>query len=274
MESIAEILEKEKESETYYKKKYYSKIFVMKNIVEVLEYNEPVWSGYKGFGGREMNDLIKTNEKIRKKVLYRMRNDLRRLTNNNFDAGSKFITLTFKKNVVDLSVANNEFKKFIKRLKYEEGNFKYVAVIEFQKRGAVHYHMISDLFYISNHKLRRIWSGGFVKINRIKHVDNVGAYIIKYMCKIEDARLHKRKAYLRSRNLQDPKILKGAAASEYVEKNELKAESEIYFNAFKTEHYGLVTHREFNLKQTPAGRNKRIENFIEKCERLSGESKK
>ena len=249
----------------------------MKNIAEVKEYNSPVWSGYKSYGGREMNNLDVTCKDSRKRVLYRMRNDLRRLANTNFNYGSKFITLTFKdknnKIMTDLSVANREFKIFIQRLKYRYKNFKYLAVIEFQKRGAIHYHMISDLTYIQNKELRKIWDNGFVKINRIKHVDNVGAYIIKYMCKVEDVRLHKRKAYLRSRNLEYPKVLTGAAASEYVEKNGLKAESETYFNIYKTEHYGLVTHREFNLKQTPEGRNKREEKFIEKCKKQLGEER-
>lgn len=273
MQSVAEIIEKEKEKKRYLRNKYYSKFFVMKNIAEVKEYNNPVWSGFKSYGGRKMYDLDVTSKDNRKRVLYRMRNDLRRLANTNFDCGSKFVTLTFRENIKDLKIANYEFEKFVKRIKYEYGNFKYLAVIEFQGRGAIHYHMITDLIYIPNKELRKIWSNGFVKINRIKHVDNVGAYIIKYMCKIEDVRLHKRKAYLRSRNLSSPIILTGAAAREYAEKNKdkLTSENETYFNIFETEHYGLVTHREFNLNQSAEGRKKREEIFIKKCEKECGE---
>jgi len=181
--------------------------------------------------------------------------------------------LTFAENVTDLKVANREFKKFIQRLRYEEGEFRYLAVIEFQKRGAVHYHMMSDLFYISNHKLRRIWSGGFVKINRIKQVDNVGAYLVKYMCKADDIRLHKRKAYLRSYNLGYPVKLRGHQVTKLIIKNELKPNKIVYSNVYRggaPDNQGFIDHQEFNLKQTPAGVKVRDENFTKKCEKLAG----
>lgn len=269
MESITEILEKEKASKKCLLRKYYYRALKGKNLVEILDYQEPIWTGFRSFGGRKMYDLDVTDSKNRRRALYRIRNDLRRLTNTNFDSGSKFVTLTFKENMMDLSKANNEFKKFIKRLKYEVGNFKYIAVIEFQKRGAIHYHMISNLKYIPNKDLREIWNNGYVKINRIKQVDNVGAYIIKYMCKIEDVRLHKRKAYLRSRNLEYPKVLIGTDLEEFIEKNKdkLTKENQTYFNIFETKYHGLVYHREYNFKQTDAGKVAREKNLIKKFEK-------
>jgi hypothetical protein len=59
-----------------------------------------------------------------------------------------FTTLTFRENLHNIKEANYEFLKFIKRVKYKFGDFKYLAVIEFQDRGAIHYHMISDFRYI------------------------------------------------------------------------------------------------------------------------------
>ena len=54
-------------------------------------------------------------------------------------------------------------------------------------------------------KLQEIWKLGFVFIENIKNVDNVGAYIVKYMTKENaDERLQKEKAYLYSRNLDKP----------------------------------------------------------------------
>jgi len=58
-----------------------------------------------------------------------------------------------------------------------------LAVIQFQDRGAIHYHMMSDLPYIPKAKLSKIWGNGFIKINDITNVDNVGAYLIGYMNK-------------------------------------------------------------------------------------------
>ncbi len=250
--------------------KIYSKAVVMKNIIKIKEYSKPVCRGFHSFGGRKVTDEKVTSEKNREYVLYKMREDLWQLANSNFDYGSKFITLTFKENMKDLKVANYEFKKFVDRLKYRYGDFKYIAVIEFQdkyKRGAIHYHMISDLGYIENRELREIWSNGFVRINRIKQVDNVGNYIIKYMCKADDVRLHRRKAYLRSENLEWPEVLINEQVRDLVEKNELLDGDETYFGAYKTEYYGLMTDRIFNLDQTERGRKAREKAFIKKCEK-------
>ena len=81
-------------------------------------------------------------------------------------------------------------------MKYNYDSFKYLAVVEFQKRGAIHYHMLSDFGYIEQKELEKIWGNGFVWIrdlltgNNGKPVDNVGAYLVKYMNKnIIDKRL-------------------------------------------------------------------------------------
>lgn len=83
--------------------------------------------------------------------------------------------------------------------------FKYVAVIEFQKRGAIHYHMISDLPYVPAQYIANKWKQGNIKINKIKHVDNVGAYVTKYMTEdMDDKRLQGKKAYNHSQNNLKP----------------------------------------------------------------------
>jgi hypothetical protein len=55
------------------------------------------------------------------------------------------------------------------RLNYHIGHaLKYVSVVEFQKRGAVHYHAVFfNLPFIVNDELAAIWSHGFIKINAI-----------------------------------------------------------------------------------------------------------
>lgn len=123
------------------------------------------------------------------------------------------MTLTFAENVTCLDYANKEFKKFIQRLnrfvRLDLG-IQYAGVIEFQKRGAVHYHIVFfNLPYIKNADLRRIWGHGWVKVNRIKHVDNLGAYVVKYMSKdLSDDRLRGRKSYLCSQGLERPTEIK------------------------------------------------------------------
>ena len=194
---------------------YNKKVIIAGNQIEFYNYENDVIYGYKdkkkSSQGRRSVASDEDKEVNREKVFKRARTELRRLINSNIEKDSKFLTLTFKDNVTDLDFANNEFKKFIKRLNYHF-NFKckYSCVIEFQKRGAIHYHVV--LYNLTGKvdlkKLSDIWGNGFIKLNKIKGVDNVGAYICKYMTKSEDNRLEGRKMYFNSRNLNKPTEIK------------------------------------------------------------------
>lgn len=151
----------------------------------------------------------------RGKVMTRAKQRLRRLINANVgqydDITPKFMTLTFADNVQNLKLANNEWKKFIKRLNFymfrkKINLLKYSVVIEFQKRGAIHYHAIFyNLPYVESKKIADIWGQGFIKINKIDNVDNIGAYVVKYMGKdLDDDRLYGKKSYFNSRDLLEP----------------------------------------------------------------------
>ncbi|MCL4386390.1 MAG: hypothetical protein M1326_08790 [Cyanobacteria bacterium] len=110
--------------------------------------------------------------------------------------------------------------------------------------------MIPDLPYIPKAELYKIWRNGFVKINDIEKVDNVGAYIIGYMNKkINDKRLLGNKAYLISKNLNEPKELYGFEAKKCMDKNNLWNRKPEYHNSFIAERYGQVDYKEFNLKR-------------------------
>jgi len=166
-----------------------------------------------------------SEQEIRDRVLKRARRKIADLVNSNahawFDKSGFiykpiFLTLTFKENITDIEKANYEFTKFIQRFNYEitgqkGGYLKYVAVIEFQKRGAIHYHvMIFNLPFIKNiyDKLKIIWPAGFFNISPIDKVRDVGFYLAKYMHKeLHDPRLKKHKCYFTSKDLKQPKII-------------------------------------------------------------------
>jgi hypothetical protein len=160
------------------------------------------------------------NSLKRKQQYYKnMRFDIARIVDTNFDYKTKFLTLTFRENILEIDYANNEFKKFIKRLNYElyqtkKATIKYLATWEKQKRGAIHYHIILfDFPYISVNRLTTIWGYGFVKINKIDvdSVENRGRYISKYFEKDLDLKEHKKKAFFKSRNLKLPKTTRKLA---------------------------------------------------------------
>ena len=166
--------------------------------------------------------------KRKQKHYQNMRFEIARLVDTNFDNQTKFLTLTFKENIQDIEYANNEFKKFIKRLNYnlyktKKANLKYLATWEKQQRGAIHYHIILFNFpFISFDRLTTIWNHGFVRINKIDvdSIENRGRYISKYFNKELELKEHKKKAFFKSRNLKLPTITKKMVKKPYDSTNQ------------------------------------------------------
>ncbi|MCG7315622.1 hypothetical protein MHL30_21335, partial [Priestia flexa] len=72
---------------------------------------------------------------------------LRYLINNNFigSANELHITLTYKENMMDTKQLYEDFKNFMKRLKYrykKQTTIDYITVVEPQGRGAWHCHVL------------------------------------------------------------------------------------------------------------------------------------
>lgn len=147
---------------------------------------------------------------------------------------------------------------FIKRVNYKfNTKIKYLAVIEFQERGAVHYHVLSDIPYIPQKTLQELWGHGFVYINKVQHVDNIGAYIVKYMTKdTSDTRLQGLQAYLHSRNLIKPHKISNHNLREFAilekkleNKYCLSDLSPVYETNYDTEHLGSCEYIQYNLRR-------------------------
>lgn len=248
------------------------KIVQSGDIIEIYYYEKGYLKDYTKFdsgveGGRKADYISDDYENNRDKVLKRAKRDLRRLINANHgqygqEFTSKFLTLTFKDNITDLTPANYEFKKFMKRLNYaifdtKKMNLKYNVVVEFQKRGAIHYHVIIyNIPYTRQKVIQEIWGNGFVWINKIDNVDNVGAYVAEYLGDREkeqghnlgDDRLRGRKSYFSSRDLFQP--------VEITDKKKVEALAEalpvqkiVYSAQFDNEHLGHITYIQYNLNK-------------------------
>jgi len=120
----------------------------------------------------------------------------------------KFFTFTFKDNLTQVAEANAVWSKFARRLKQRFGPMKYLAVTEFQERGAVHYHVIFfNMPYVKGLKkvIAELWGEGFIKLKAIGQIDNVGLYVSKYLTKENaDDRLLRKKSFFCSRGLKKP----------------------------------------------------------------------
>lgn len=122
---------------------------------------------------------------------------LRYLINNNFEgkANELFITLTYRgdQQTNDTKKVYVDFDKFIKRLRYaykDKTTIDYINVLEPHASGNFHMHVLmrfNDLeaIYVPNDELAEIWGNGFVKIQSLKNVDNIGAYVSAYLSDID-----------------------------------------------------------------------------------------
>lgn len=113
--------------------------------------------------------------------------------------------------------------------------------------------MICNLPYIQKKELSQIWDSGFVKINRIDKVDNVGAYVIKYMvADMDDTRLMKEHAYLHSRALEEPVELttwRGEAEAWKAVHEALDSMTPLYAGTYKSDESGTIQYLQYNINR-------------------------
>ena len=173
---------------------------------------------------------------------------------NGYTIVPKFATFTFAENLTNVSEANNYFMKFIKRLNYSVytkiSALKYATVIEFQKRGAVHYHsLFFNLPYIPRiyDFTNSLWKLGYLNIKAVDRVKNLSRYMTKYMKKsMQDERLIGRKRYFVSRGLYKPITIRNDSTVNSIIKI-LPSGLSIFKKSWESEFSGTVEFERFNL---------------------------
>ena len=263
---------------------YFGKIVKAGDILHVKRYEKPVATGKDDKRRKKNRDEIpatkekESEESIQRRCGKRARNKLMDLIRTNVahdwrdhegkPCTVKFLTLTFKENIWDLEYANEEFHKFIKRLNYritgsKKAFLKYVCVVEFQKRGAVHYHVLFfNMPYVPQEELAEVWGHGFVGINAVDHVDDLGAYLGKYMIKAMEGeddddpdgggsggkrrRDKGKNRYFVSRGLIKPEVIPVKTLEELERVATALAPYQVYEIQFETEYYGKVLYRQYN----------------------------
>lgn len=155
---------------------------------------------------------------------------------NNADKFKSFVTLTFEENQKDLDIANRKFMNYISQVRRKANEqsreLYYLGVPEFQKRGAVHYHLfISERCgseIIPKRSKKTTYSKKSKKYRTIEYYDlpywkygystaedltdnkafdenfNLALYMVKYLYKDFDQRLYGRTKILKSNNLTKP----------------------------------------------------------------------
>lgn len=175
---------------------------------------------------KEVSSNTSKEEKINKKELTKSLRLLYQYAECNASEFKTFITLTFKENISDIEKANKKFNSFITNIRgvlSKNGKeLKYLGVPEYQKRGAVHYHIMTNIDYNDNDiivpqkdkpKYMKIqqWKHGYSSVFDISTTDNnfsIAKYLCKYFYKDVDNRLFGHKKIMKSNNLKKPVIHK------------------------------------------------------------------
>jgi len=183
----------------------YTKIVQSGTLLEVFEYeNEPLTTP------RSNKKLKYRNTKRYTRNVWRARKSFFRLVRANVSATKRpaLLTLTMRE-VVSIKQGWRSFTSFAQRLRYQMPSVAFIAVPEFQERGAVHFHVLvwglTDEQIISERHTRRIallWRHGFIDIRSTDGSPKLAGYLSKYMFKaMWDERLSGTKSYSGSRNL-------------------------------------------------------------------------
>lgn len=199
--------------------------------IELIEYGGELERKIEGWEERKEKHVSKILEDSRQRTNrgengreLRMDNTARSYSKmvdmaiQNHQIWRSFWTLTFGENIKELDYANSEFKKFIQKVKRKYPELKYLGVPEFQKRGAVHYHLITNVemdqteiieLQQGKEKMYNIkqWEHGFSSVFDLNLTDekfSVAAYMSKYFFKDIDNRLFGRRKILASKGLDKP----------------------------------------------------------------------
>lgn len=226
------------------------------NITELYIYENPIYYDYQKFSNIHQGSRIKPDDWQGKEdfSLQRARQKIRRLIWANRTRHMKFLTLTYRTNMQDLKTFYNDFKIMQQNLKYQNIKLRYLYVLEYQERGAIHCHMVVfNSEYIPANIIEKAWGKGFIKINQIKDIKNLGAYVCKYLTK-ESMAEYNSKSFHTSRGLNQPTEEKISPEDTYDTLQGIEAENSlIYESEFPIQINDIITnyvkYRQYRLKK-------------------------
>lgn len=195
---------------------------------------------------------------VRGESLSRAKRNLNGLVGCNAERYIQFVTLTFRENVTDLVMARREFAAFVRRVgrcSEIKKPFRFVAVAERQKRGAVHFHVavfVDDFDPKAWEIINGLWRKGFVWIDTRKSEGRkVAGYMGKYLEKaFADDRMGYR-AFSATRGLRRPVKLNKDAAWLIV--RYLATRKADFKGSFVASYVGLVEYETYSVDEIPLG---------------------
>lgn len=192
-----------------------AKIIQSGSLLETYDYDTPIHFGHKRRPYyRKPNSPSVRSEEYKQKSIIRAMNQVRRLAHLNFTENDKFLTLTFNNDqridINNLQACLPFFQRFVRKMRKKYPSLRYIAVPEFQKRGAVHYHMLCNIPFIVKSDLEKLWPYGFSKPKAIRGTTHLALYLCKYLSKrFKKNKKHGHKLFYSSRGLKQPTVYYG-----------------------------------------------------------------
>ena len=213
-------------------KKYSFKIVRCGDYLQVYYYNKP--REIKDVEKLDIDNLKKKSRsvssipgKIEERNVIRTKLNCQRLAKANAKEWKSFITLTYKECMQDVKQAKKDLEYYVSNIKKVKKDFKYIAIPEFQTRGAIHFHLLTNLehdseFIPKRPKIRvynkkkkiyreieyynlKYWNKGFSDSEKVDgDIKKVVGYISKYMTEDCDERLFNFRRFSSSQNLEKP----------------------------------------------------------------------
>jgi len=181
------------------------------------------------------------------------------ISNLGVDNPPLLVTCTYAENQTDLRIAYKDWNAFTGALRYRYGkSFKYIAVPEFQKRGAIHFHALvwglpKDVYQTERRTrlVASLWKRGFVDLKETDGKEELAGYLSKYMSKTQaDPRLSGWQAFRCSRNVARPEIDKNTMLLYVEHKYDLVDKTPLIDKTFMTQWLGKGRYRLYKVNKT------------------------
>lgn len=234
---------------------YNCKVVDLGDHLKITKYEKGVNSNFSKSNEKVSGNKNKMDRKKKSQKTRDLRNSeiesLIQLIYFNFRVGDLFVTLTYRECDITLERGSRDFENWIKRLRERYGDFKYIAIRSFQKRGALHYHVLLTIPTLPTNVLKSgnfNWDYGAIHIKRIYSLDvnyknsPLIQYLVKNLKEFKaDERSFGKRLIAKSKNLKKPKVVKGKYEDMINSvKNEYPNLNLITKGGFKTKYLGKV----------------------------------
>ena len=129
----------------------------------------------------------------------RLMNLLNTVTQKAWRNQAKMVTLTYHKNQRDHAEAKYHLKRFLQEIKRYDSNYSGVWKLEYQERGAIHFHVLLFGPFLDHSYVSQLWTriaepgnhshrSAGTEIRSVRNARNCAAYFSKYFSKIIEPR--------------------------------------------------------------------------------------